>query len=48
MTQYCVVWKVATTLLEGVDVVDTFANKGAFAEEILIDIRYNSGVWIDA
>ena len=34
--------------LEGIDVVDALAGVGAFAEEVLIDVRHGGGVGIDA
>jgi len=38
----------ASASFEGVDVVDAFARIGAFAEQILIDVRDSRGVGIDS
>ena len=43
-----VLGKVAAALLEGIDVVDPLADERAFAEQILIDVRDDARVRIDA
>ena len=44
----CLLWKYAAATLEGVYIVDAFANEGALIEEILIEIGDNPCVGIDA
>ena len=43
-----VVGKVAAALFEGIQIVDPFADERAFGKQILVHIRYDTGVRIDA
>ena len=49
VTEECVLRESAVRrLLERIDVVDPFSGEAPFAEQILIDVRHCSRVWIDA